>query len=106
MAKKLNRQYLEEHRHGAQTLESFGAAVADLAMRMALERIGDEDVESLEFTVPVRIEPRTLRRTLSKDEAVALNDGTTELTIGPITIDCLTLGYGVPPFVVSIHMPV
>jgi hypothetical protein len=93
MANRLDRKYLEDHWRGVHTLESFGASVVDLAMRTAMEQVGDAgSAEFLEFNLPVRVEPLTIQRRGGFDTAAA-----------PGTIDCLSIGIGIPPFVISIH---
>ncbi|MFI9847565.1 hypothetical protein ACIHFD_61860 [Nonomuraea sp. NPDC051941] len=114
MTIKMDRQYLEEHHQAVHTRESFGAAITDIIMKMAIEKVGDGSADVIEFDLPVRIEPRTVRRRLSSaeralmgDDPVFLPDGDPPaIAIGPIVVDCLTFGVGVPPLTASFHMPV
>lgn len=107
MALKMDRRYLEEHMQSAHSLESLGAFVVDFAMRQAIEKIGGKSVEKLEVSVPVTITPVTLRRSLSIEDAAALGEQKSEgRTTRGITIDCVSIGVGVPPVILSVHLAI
>jgi hypothetical protein len=104
MALKFDRQYLEEHRQSIQNAETFGAAVADAALRLAIEKIGDGQFDSVEVSIPVTITPRTLRRSLSSEEAAALGALPGGQPQFGWTIDCVSVGINVPPVSVAWHI--
>ena len=103
---QMDRQYIEEHRRTLFTMESFGAQIADYALRQAMEQVGDGTADSVEVPIVLHVRPQTLRRTLSKDQAARLGDTSTERPIGSINLDCISVGVPLGPVVVGVHIAI
>ncbi|GAA3590871.1 hypothetical protein GCM10022419_087010 [Nonomuraea rosea] len=108
MAKKMDWRYLDEHRPAIHTLESFGAFVADYAVREAMDQIGGGQAEVVEVNVPLRIMSRTVRRTLSAEDATALGETAEEAAgrAAAVDSDCLVIEGSLGPITVTVHLAI
>ncbi|MGW0803466.1 hypothetical protein [Nonomuraea sp. NPDC002799] len=108
MTKKIDRRYLDEHRPAVHTLESFGAFVADYAIREAMDQLDGGQAEVIDVTVPLRIMSRTVRRTLSRADALALGETEAEAAdrLGAVEADCLIIEGSLGPVTVTVHLAI
>ncbi|SEG88206.1 hypothetical protein SAMN05444920_106202 [Nonomuraea solani] len=108
MTKKMDRRYLEEHRPGVHTLESFGAFVADYAIGEAIERLDGGKAESVEVSVPLRVTSRTVRRVLSREDAEELGEAAEKANarFGAVLADCLIIEGSLGPVTVQVHLAI